>query len=88
MSRPPPPFKNDSVIVVDHMLMLQFISPFLFTLMFFKVCLLIIQKHKQLEVVVDFVVGAVIVFPVQFADVKCCAIGKGRIYRYLYYYGV
>lgn len=37
--------------------------------MFFNVCLLIIQKHKQLEVVVDFVVGVVMVV-MQFADVK------------------
>lgn len=42
--------------VADRMVLLQFISPFLFTLMLFNVCLLIIQKRKQLEVVVDFVV--------------------------------
>lgn len=38
--------------------------------MFFNVCLPIIQRHKKLEVVVDFVVGVGIVFPMQFADVK------------------
>lgn len=40
--------------------------------MFFNVCLLIliIQRNKQVEEVVDFVVGVVIVFPMQFADVK------------------
>lgn len=56
--------------VADPMVLLQFISPFLFTLMLFNVCLLIIQKRKQLEVVVDFVVWVVIAFPVQFADGK------------------
>lgn len=38
--------------------------------MFFIVCLLIIQKHKQVEVVVDFAVGVVIMFLMQFVDVK------------------
>jgi len=38
--------------------------------MFFNVCLLITQKHKQLVVVVDFMMGVVILFPVPFADVK------------------
>lgn len=54
--------------VVGGMLMLLFIPLFLFASLFFHVCLPMIQKHKQVEVVVDFVVG--IVFPMQFADMN------------------
>lgn len=52
------------------MLMLSFIPLFLFASLFFYICLPIIQKHKQVEVVVDFVVGVVIVFPMQLAHRK------------------
>lgn len=66
--------------------MLLFIPLFLFTSVFFSICLPITQKHKQVEVVLDFVVGVVIVFPicwyeigkVRFADISTIMVPSHR----------